>query len=229
MAETFQTFIERLAEKHRVLMLGGHAVIFHGLQRETLDADIWLDPALDQASWNKVLAEAVTDTKGTYLWDLAAREQIDADELPDVVESFGVVRVSGLSHPLDVFRKPNNLEPEEFDVIWSNSLPLDDSRARVLEDIDLLVTKLETGREKDQNDLLFLEAKIRGRIGAELERASLDEAHALFARYADHATCAAALKNPHPEVQALALETLKEFAEQGNPFARELLAERGVR
>lgn len=35
---------ERLARKHRVVMLGGLAVIGHGLSRLTYDSDVWLDP-----------------------------------------------------------------------------------------------------------------------------------------------------------------------------------------
>jgi hypothetical protein len=50
------------------------------------------------------------------------------------------------------------------------------------------------------------------------------EAAEIFSRYADHVTCKAALANPDPEVQQLALTVLKEFANAGDPFAVEILA-----
>jgi hypothetical protein len=40
MAIQVQRFVEHLAESHRVAMLGGLAVIAHGLSRHTKDADI---------------------------------------------------------------------------------------------------------------------------------------------------------------------------------------------
>ena len=41
---TTDRFIRQLAQAHRVLTLGGVAVIAHGLDRNTHDGDIWLDP-----------------------------------------------------------------------------------------------------------------------------------------------------------------------------------------
>jgi hypothetical protein len=35
-----------LARRHRVLMLGGLAVIGRGLSRSTYDSNVWLDPGL---------------------------------------------------------------------------------------------------------------------------------------------------------------------------------------
>ena len=53
---------QELATHHRVLMLGGLAVISHGHSRPTYDADIWLDPDYSCDDW----AEAVTDILSGY-------------------------------------------------------------------------------------------------------------------------------------------------------------------
>jgi hypothetical protein len=40
-----------LASRHRVVVLGGLAVISHGLSRVTHDADCWLEPNLSNDMW----------------------------------------------------------------------------------------------------------------------------------------------------------------------------------
>jgi len=44
-------FIRQLTSGHRVIALGGLAVIAHGHSRSTLDGDIWLEPMGDSAAW----------------------------------------------------------------------------------------------------------------------------------------------------------------------------------
>lgn len=46
-----------LAAEHRVMMLGGLAVISHGHSRPTYHADIWLDPCLSPREWVDLLLE----------------------------------------------------------------------------------------------------------------------------------------------------------------------------
>lgn len=41
-----EEFLTRLGDRSRVLLLGGLAVIAHGLSRTTEDADVWLDSML---------------------------------------------------------------------------------------------------------------------------------------------------------------------------------------
>ncbi len=98
----------------------------------------------------------------------------------------------------------------------------------MLHEIDLIETKLGTGRGHGNEDMLHLEGRVQREFSPRLALCAPAEAAALFARYADHITCAAALTNSHAEVRALALETLREFAAEGNPFAREILAQQYV-
>lgn len=148
------------------------------------------------------------------------------EHLAEVVGECGVIRVGGMQTDLDIFRKPHNLEFADFGLSWEESSPVANHAYRVMHPIDLIVTKLNTSRERDQNDNVFLESKIRADYRLGLARCDVEQARKMFARYADHETCAAALTNPDPAVQALALETLQEFAADGNPFAREILAHR---
>lgn len=82
-------------------------------------------------------------------------------QLEEVIVEFGVVRVRGLSENLDIFRRPNNLKESDFEECWRLARTLEDSPARVVHPVDLLATKLETGRDRDQGDITFIEAKIR--------------------------------------------------------------------
>jgi hypothetical protein len=44
-------FIRDLTQRHRVIVLGGLAVIAHGFSRSTYDEDIWLDPMGSSTEW----------------------------------------------------------------------------------------------------------------------------------------------------------------------------------
>lgn len=50
MAIPVETFIDRLTATHRVVVLGGLAVIAHGYSRHTKDADIWLETKISKTS-----------------------------------------------------------------------------------------------------------------------------------------------------------------------------------
>lgn len=227
MVRTAPPFVRTLAGGHRVLLLGGLAVIHHGLPRLTKDVDIWLDPGESPDDWAAVLTGALQDQPDTYLWDLSRRTKISADQLADVISDVGVIRVGGLECDLDVFRVPNNLETGDFDAAWSDSVPIGEEPFRVMDEPLLIATKVDTDRPRDRDDITFLESRIRGKLAPLLAECSLEQARAAFARYADYLTCEAALKNPHPEVRSLAIETLREFAAAQNPFAREILQSLG--
>jgi hypothetical protein len=218
------SFIRKLAGRNRVLLLGGHAMIFHGLDRPTVDSDIWLDPGNDLSGWCDLLEALLREYPDGYFWDLAGRRRCERAEVPEVVEQFGVIRVGGLEEPLDVFRRPNNFGEALFDEAWSLAAPLPQEEVRVLSTIDLVASKADSERQKDMLDIAFLEGKIRADFAAILRACSPETARDLFARYADHETCRAALANPDPTVRSLAIETLRELAADENPFAREMLA-----
>lgn len=221
-----QDFIRNLAARGRVLVLGGHAVIQHGLNRNTIDTDIWFEPRGGPDWWAEMVRPALDSFPQAYLWDLARRERFPFTALSPTIQEWGVARVGGLNQPLDLFRRPNNFEEADFDSVWERARRLEaESNIRVLHEIDLIASKESTERESDRLDIAFLEGKVRQELAPILAACDLAEAQSIFARYADHETCRAALRNPDAGVRDLAARTLREFADAGNPFAREMLAE----
>lgn len=128
----------------------------------------------------------------------------------------------GLDRPLDIFRDPNELEISEFDDVWNRATPLDDG-TRLPDVIDLLVTKQATGRDKDIQDIAFLEAKAEREYLAKLPAASAAEAAFMLGRFLTPRVAEAGMHHSEESVRHLALGYLKELAEAGDPFARDIL------
>jgi hypothetical protein len=222
MPATVGQFLGDLEAQKRVLVIGGVAVIAHGLPRPTRDADVWLEPCWDEAEWTSVLIQVMNHFPGVRGHDLREHREVDPGEIEATVGRDGVVRLVGLERPLDVFRIPHNLKASDFDEVWRLST-LVIAEGRVMEEISLLLTKKETSRPQDIADVVFLESKVRAEFSRRLKECTAAEAKALLARYADHETCRALLDNPHEEARQLALQLLREFADEGDPFAVEIL------
>ena len=216
MAASLQQFLARVACRQRAVVIGGLAVIAHGLSRPTKDGDAWLDPLDSPGAWATRLRETLGEFPETGLWSLAERCIAQTENLEEIATIDGVVCVTGLVADLDLFYRPNGLECADFDAVWADEV-------RVVDPLDLIVTKDGTGRDQDQLDIAFLEAKLRADLGGRLKTATLPEAEAIFARYTDHFVAAKALENPDPAVQALAREILEDLAAQGDPFSRDVL------
>jgi len=215
--ETAQ-IVESLAAKNRVLVLGGMAVIAHGLSRTTVDADIWLEPMESIPTWCDTVRVELTPYPGCWLFDVSRQRQIERSHLEETIDTAGMVRIGGLDRYLGIFYQPNQLDLEDFDAAW-NFATLGLGNARVMDESFLIVTKTDTGRTSDHEDVTFLESKLRSEISARLAVCDAEEASGLFSRYIDHATCQAALTNPDPAVREIGLAGLRELAADGNPFA----------
>lgn len=97
-----------------MILHGGAAVIALGLSRTTKDADVWLDPLESCEAWaNEVLATLGRFPQCT-LSQLFPPDELRTDQLAEVIERDGVIRVTGLEKPLDIFREPNELEHLSF-------------------------------------------------------------------------------------------------------------------
>ena len=224
MAATFQQFLGRVATRQRTVVLGGLAVIAHGLSRPTKDGDAWLDPLDSPERWAETLLATVAEfERGLSFWSLAERRNFAPDELAAMIAIDGVVRLTGLLADLDLFRKPNGLEITDFDTVWQQSEPWAEA-VRVIDPVNLILSKENTGREIDQRDISYLESVIRADLGGRLAVASLGEARGILARYCDYVVCERALANPDPGVRTLARERLTEMAEHGDWFSRDVLA-----
>jgi hypothetical protein len=228
MGTSVSEFLRLLTSEHRVLVLGGLAVIAHGLSRATKDANVWLEPMVDAKTWLAVLENAMRRSSVSLeLRCLPGWQVLHGAELSANIEHTGIVRVLGLHVPLDVFRGPNQVEDSDFDAFWETAQPQDDG-TRVPAPLDLLMTKEDTGRDCDNADREFLLAKARVAAGASLAGANALEARRILDSFFDHEVCRRGLANPDPEVRALILTELRVLAQEGDPFAREILAVHGI-
>jgi hypothetical protein len=215
-------FVRELARRQRVMLLGGLAVIAHGLERKTKDVDIWLEPLADVSTWADVIKRVLNELNTGRFWSLQRNNLLLAEEVAADVAATGVVRVTGFDRDIDVFRKPNELSITDFDRVWSLSTGFDDG-VRLPHEADILVTKLNTGRDRDEADMQFLEARVRRRFIERLPVCDLEEARSLLNRYMDPRVLEAALKNPNGEVRDHAMALLEQLEADGDPYSREIL------
>jgi len=219
-----ESLTHELAATHRVVLLGGLAVISHGLDRMTYDADVWLDPTLDANQWSTAVGHLLEVHPCLKIVEIGTWKQIGLPLLPSVIERDGVIRIMGANHPLDIFRRPNELEMGEFDEVWERGRILEDG-TRLPDLIDLLVTKQRTGRQKDMTDILFLELKAEGEYLEELPDATEARATEMLGRFLTPGIARAALTHPSFEVRKLGYGYLQELASDGDPYAAEYLRE----
>jgi hypothetical protein len=133
-----------------------------------------------------------------------------------------MVRLTGSNQPLDIFRDPNEIGMASFDEVWSRALPLEDGM-RLPDAVDLLLSKQDTGRDKDLQHIAFLEAKIEREYLEKLPLADEATARHMLDRFLTPKVAEAALSHPSAAVRALGLRFLHELADEGNPFAAEIL------
>lgn len=214
--------VRRLADEFRVLTLGGLAVIATGLSRNTYDADIWVEPFASPEEWSNHLSPILYASGTAQPVAIGSWEKITRENLAQVISRDGVIRLDGLERPLDIFRAPNQLPIEDFDEIWDRA-QLQDDGTRLPDPIDLLVSKQETGRNKDRADIIFLEGKIEADYLARLPKVSADEAAHMLRRFLTPRVAEAALAHPDQGVGKLARNFLHELAEEGDPYAAEIL------
>ena len=214
--------IHEIAASRRVLALGGLAVISHGLGRNTHDADIWVEPMESPEIWASVVGPLVYSTPSAKPVAIAVWEPIPEKNLAEVIARDGVFRINGLDRPIDIFRKPNELPIEEFESAWVRAKPLHDG-TRLPDEIDLLMTKQLTGRDKDLMDITFLENKAEKRYLAELPATTEERAVEMLERFLTPKVAEAALAHPSETVRQRAMSFLRELAAEGDPFAADIL------
>ena len=137
----FREFLECLnAAGVEYLLIGGHAVAFHGYPRVTSDMDVWINGTPENAE--KVLA-AVRSFFGADMAGLTAAQLLD----PEMVTHFGA-----RPHLIEVL---NKISGGDFSKAWPQRVATDYDGVPVqmigLE--DLKQNKLASGRPKDIADL----------------------------------------------------------------------------
>jgi hypothetical protein len=210
-----------LVRHFRVLALGGVAVIAHGFGRNTHDADIWVEPMASAEEWAKAT--------GIFLYTgrhhpiaIGSWQPVNQTDLANVIARDGVVRIKGLDRPLDIFRDPNEIDMTSFEEVWARALPLEDG-TRLPDAVDLLLSKQDTGRDKDLQDIAFLEAKIEREYLERLPQADEAAARHMLDRFITPKVAEAALSHSSAAVRELGLRFLHELSDEGNPFAAEIL------
>ncbi len=220
-------FVRQLTSRYRVIVLGGLAVIAHGLSRATYDGDIWLEPMDDSATWAAELEDQCRSFGNLTIHRLPGWLPVAGEQLAEAVDETGMVRVMGLDCPLDVFRIPNEFAAETFEEVYRRGSKRSDGT--LLPDaLDLIQSKLDTSRDKDQIDIAHLESVVRSDYRTRLPTASPEEAEAMLSRYSEWQVLQAALENPSPEVRELAMSHLREFAAAGDPFSLAILEGREI-
>jgi len=220
-------FIAALTRDHDVIVIGGLAVIAHGFNRPTKDADVWLEPMDSPSSWAGVIETTCNLFPELTIHTLPGWRQISGPEIEQAADEVGMVRILGLDCPLDIFRRPNEFPVDSFTDVLSRCTRNSDL-TWLPDPIDLAITKDLTNREQDQHDIRFLESLVRSRWINLLPTASLEEAKALLSRFVDWQTCEAALQNVDPTVREIAITQLREFAAEGDPFSQAILDHKPV-
>jgi hypothetical protein len=222
------SFIRQLTREHRVVVLGGMAVIAHGLSRSTYDADIWLEPLASSHHWAEIILRACKEVPGTTIHRLPGWLEVsESGEVEQAVEETGMIRIRGLDCPLDIFRRPNEFNEVQFDEVIRQASRQGDGTF-LPSPLDLIQSKMNTSRDKDLGDIQYLESVVRADYKARLPLVNLAEAQDMLAQYSEWQVLQAALKNPSPEVQELARTHLREFAAAGDPFSIAILEGRAL-
>jgi hypothetical protein len=121
MGPTSGQFVAELASQQRVLVIGGLAVIAHGLNRPTMDADIWLEPLDSPSMWADAVEQISSRFPGLSIHTLPGWRGVAGHEVADAAEEVGMIRVLGLDCPLDIFRRPNEFAVDAFAEVLSRS------------------------------------------------------------------------------------------------------------
>ncbi|MFM7180016.1 MAG: hypothetical protein ACKO2G_00915 [Verrucomicrobiales bacterium] len=227
MVATAQEFIQKLSERHGVIVIGGLAVIAHGFNRPTKDADIWLEPMDSPSEWAATIQETCRCFSGLTIHTLPEWRMVSGPAVAEAAAEIGMVRIMGLDCPVDVFREPNEFAASSFADVLSRCTRNSDS-TWLPDPIDLAISKDLTNRDKDAHDILFLESIARNRWIEILPSATREQAESLFARFVDWQTCQAAMSNPDQTVREMAIAYLREFAREGDPFSQAILDGREI-
>lgn len=224
--------IRAIAAQRRTLLLGGAAVILHGQSRNTDDFDVWVDPLPGPEAWAEGVLAALRPYHGLEFLRLGGGspgwKTFPADSLAEIGREDRIIRVRGAAQPIDIFYQPNEIEIASFDEIWGRSKRLEDG-THLMEEIDLLLTKQATGRDKDRGDIGFLEWKVNEKYLRQLTPAGLAEAKTLLDRYATIPLLQDLIRDARdPAVRELARQIIIDLSEEGDPFAAEYLREHPV-
>ena len=142
--EDYKDMLHALSdEKVRFLLVGAYALAAHGYPRATMDIDIWVMPAPDNAG---AVLRALSRF-GAPLNNIT-RE--------DLCQAGTIFQIGIAPRRIDIITALSGLQ---FDHAYQNSIPvnIDGIEVRILSIDDLIINKKATGRTKDLADAEALE------------------------------------------------------------------------
>ena len=111
MGPTAGQFIAALTANHDVVVIGGLAVIAHGFNRPTKDADVWLDPMESAEAWARRWKRFAADFPSSPSTPFPGWRRIPGTEITEAAEEVGMVRILGLDCPLESSAGPTSFPP----------------------------------------------------------------------------------------------------------------------
>ncbi len=228
---TAQEAVAFLASKRRTVLLGGMAMILHGLSRNTKDYDIWLDPLPDAQTWAAAIQQLLRREPPLQVQRISSFggwTPIGVADVPLVGAEDRLIRITGADRPIDVFFVPNEFDAADFGGVWERGTSIDHG-VRLMEAIDLIVTKQLTDRPHDETDIRFLTNKIEAQYRARLRTCSEAETAAMLDRFATPEIAAFAVRESKDDsIRAVGWRILHEMRANGDPFAEEFIREIGL-
>jgi hypothetical protein len=225
---TAQEAVAFLASKRRTVLLGGLAVILHGLSRNTKDYDIWLDPLPDVQAWAAPIQQLLRGEPSMQVQRVSAFggwKPISVGDVPGVGTEDRLIRIAGAERPIDVFFVPNEFEARDFEGVWERGTSIEHG-VRLIEAIDLIVTKQLTNRPHDETDIRFLTHKVEAEYRSRLRTCSEAEAASMLDRFATPEIAAIAVRESKEDsIRAIGWKILHEMRDNGDPFAEEFIRE----
>ena len=141
LTDDFREFLKCLNDAGvEYLLIGGHAVAYHGYVRPTTDMDIWI--ALDRTNAEQAVV-AIRSFFGTEMKGLTPEWFLD----PEMVSKFGV-------RPF-LIKVLTRIDGVDFKVAFARRIEtvVDGARTKMITLEDLKTNKRASGRHKDLADL----------------------------------------------------------------------------
>jgi len=220
-------FLQQLAARSRVLLLGRAATVAHGGPFVPREYEVWLEPMENEASWVQTLHHFIHGFLHLRLCALPGAEPLTTQAASEYIAPGRPVCVAGFAVPIWVHRLANEFRLDEFDRVWGDASPILGAM-RLPSLMDTFLNKINTRRHQDYEEMVWLEEQVRGLFAARLPHCDESEASRLLARYIDPESLRHALDNANPSVREMALAQLRRFAESGDPYSQQILEELGA-
>ncbi len=144
--QDFIDFISALnTSEVEYIIVGGYAVIYHGYNRTTGDLDIWIS----RTSENYIKLQKAFGVFGMSLFDMTKEKFLNQANFD--VFTFGRPPVS-----IDIL---TNVKGLDFNEVFANSslTEFDGVKVRMIDILDLLISKKSSNRPRDLDDIDHLE------------------------------------------------------------------------